>query len=209
MKHKILIVDDETAIQEALKMVFLREAYEVFVAGSAREALAIMSHEPMDVVISDEKMPGMSGSELIAIVHKKYPDTIRIILTGHAGFESAIRAIYEGEVYRFITKPCNSTDLAITVHKAIQHKELLKESLYLQEVVIQQSAILQEIIEQHSTIMDDTTKEMVEQNSTIIDDITQVKRDAAGGSGTLGKYFDEKLVKLQKMWEFFTKARNF
>lgn len=207
MKHKILIVDDETAIQEALKMVFLREEYEVFVAGSAHEALAIMSHEPMDVVISDEKMPGMSGSELIAIVRKKYPDTIRIILTGHASIESAIRAINKGEVYRFITKPCNSTELAITVHKAIQHKELLKENLYLQEMVIQQATMLQEMVEQHSTVIDDITKKMVEQHSTIIDDTAQVKRNAGGVvSGTMGKYFDEKLVKLQKVWEFFTKS---
>jgi two-component system probable response regulator PhcQ len=73
----------------------------------------------VDVVISDEKMPGMSGSEFLSLVRQEYPDTIRIILTGYGSLESAIRAINEGEIYRLFTKPCNVIDLAITIRLAL------------------------------------------------------------------------------------------
>ena len=152
MKHTVLIIDDDTAIREMMKESFSKEPYTVLIAGSADEALFILSQEPVDVVISDEKMPGMSGSELLAAVRKKYPDTIRMILTGHADLETAIRAINEGEIYRFFTKPCNMIDLAITVRQALQHKELLEESKRLQKVVKQQSSLINDIEHQHPGI---------------------------------------------------------
>jgi len=152
MAHTVLIVDDETATREILKEAFCREAYTVKVARSANEALALLALEGIDVVISDEKMPGLSGSEFLSIVRKRYPDTIRVILTGHANLESAIRAINEGEIYRFFTKPCNVIDLAVTVRQALQHKEALKERERLQKIVEQQSAIIEDIEKQHPGI---------------------------------------------------------
>ena len=152
MKHKVLIVDDETATREVMKESFSREPYTVMIASSAEEALSMLSQDPVDVVLSDERMPGMSGSELLAAVRKKYPDTIRMILTGHADLETAIRAINEGEIYRFFTKPCNMIDLAITVRQALQHKELLEESKRLEKVVKQQSSLIDDIEQQHPGI---------------------------------------------------------
>jgi len=154
MKHKVLFIDDDTAIREMMKESFSKEPYTLLTAGSADEALSILSQEPMDVVISDEKMPGMSGSELLAVVRKKYPDTIRMILTGHANLDSAIRAINEGEIYRFFKKPCNMIDLAITVRQAIQHKAVLEESQRLQKVVRQQNTLIHDIEKQHPGISD-------------------------------------------------------
>ena len=107
MKHNVLIVDDDPAVRDVVREAFSAEPYALLIAGSADDALDIMSRTQADVVISDEKMPGMSGSEFLSIVRKKYPDTIRIILTGHADLEAAIRAINEGEIYRFFRKPCN------------------------------------------------------------------------------------------------------
>ena len=154
MNHKVLIVDDETATRDVLKEAFSQEPYEVLIAGSADEALEIFSREPVDVVISDEKMPGMTGSEFLAVVRKKYPDTIRMILTGHADLQAAIRAINEGEIYRFFTKPCNMIDLAITVRQALQHKETVEESQRLQKVVKQQSDLLGDIEKEYPGITD-------------------------------------------------------
>lgn len=91
------------------------------------------------MIISDEKMPGMSGTELLTIARKKYPETIRTILTGHANLKSALRAINEGEVYRFFTKPCNLLDLTVTIRQALQQKELLKENQRLLDIVRKQS----------------------------------------------------------------------
>ena len=120
MTHTILVVDDQQPLLDLLREALQRESYQVFCAGSAEEALPILSRQHVDVIISDEKMPGMSGTELLAIARKKYPESIRIILTGHANLKSALRAINEGEVYRFFTKPYNLLDLAATIGQALQ-----------------------------------------------------------------------------------------
>ena len=161
MQHTVLVVDDEPVIREMLTEALTREPYEILCAGSAEEALAILSQEPVDVVLSDEKMPGMDGSEFLAIVRQQYPDTIRMILTGHASLESAIRAINEGEIYRFFTKPCNMVDLMVTIRQALQQKELMAENQRLHQTVQQQSLSLETLEKQHPGI-------------------TKVKRDARG-----------------------------
>ena len=149
MKHSILIVDDEPTIRKLLVDAFSREPYEIHSADSAKEGLAILERTRVDVVISDEIMPGMSGSEFLAFVRQKYPETIRMILTGHASLEAAIRAINEGEIYRFFTKPCNIFDLSVTVRQALQQKDLTEESRRLLRLVQQQSAFIEEMEKQH------------------------------------------------------------
>jgi len=161
MRHSIMIVDDEPVITDMLKNVFSREPYGILTAASAEEALSILAREQVDVVISDEIMPGIPRSEFLSIVRQKYPDTIRMILTGHASLQSAIRAINEGEIYRFFTKPCNAFDLAITVRQALKHRDLMKESKRLLKMVKQQSALIEALEKQYPGI-------------------TQVKRDAKG-----------------------------
>ena len=148
MQHVIMIVDDEPPVRELLTDAFSHEPWEVLCAGTAEEALDILAREPVDVVVSDEKMPGMSGSEFLAVVRLQYPDTIRMILTGHASLESAIRAINEGQIYRFFTKPCNMVDLIVTIRQALQQKELLAENQRLKKIVEQQSLSLESLEKQ-------------------------------------------------------------
>ena len=145
MSRKVLFVDDEPLVTESLKRALRREPYEVLSANSAKEALGVLARQPVDVVISDEKMPGMQGSEFLAVVCKQYPETIRIILTGHGSMEAAIRAINEGEIFRFLTKPCNEVDLAVTIRQALQLKELTGLSRRLLEKNKRQASILQEL----------------------------------------------------------------
>jgi len=139
MPHTVLVVDDQELLRDILKETLQRESYQVFCAVSAEEALPILSRQQIDVIISDEKMPGMSGTELLTIVRKKYPDTIRIILTGHANLNAALRAINNGEVYRFFTKPPNLIELIVTIRQALQQKDLLKENQRLLDMVRKQS----------------------------------------------------------------------
>ena len=122
MPPKILIVDDQPVVLDVLKKTLSRGPYTVKCAQSALEALQLMENEQVDVVISDERMPGMPGSEFLALVRQQFPKTVRIILTGHASLESAIRAINEGEIYRFLTKPCNYHELLDTVQSALAHR---------------------------------------------------------------------------------------
>jgi len=89
-------------------------------------------------------MPGsMQGTEFLTMVKDQFPDTVRIILTGQASLESAIRAINEGEIYRFLTKPCNIVDLTVTVRQAIEQRELLKENQRLLDLVKKQATSIE------------------------------------------------------------------
>lgn len=192
MQHKVLIVDDEPIITNLLKDALSREPYGILSASSAEEALPILDREKLDVVISDEKMPGMSGSEFLAVVRQKYPDTIRMILTGHASLDSAIRAINEGEVYRFFTKPCNMFDLAMTIRQAIKLNDLMKESRRLLKIVKRQSVLIESLERQYPGI-------------------TKIKRDAEGdividdeiGNGECDALIEEIDTMVKKCESFF------
>jgi two-component system, probable response regulator PhcQ len=124
----ILLVDDEPQVTDALKRALRREPYEILTATSGAAGQELLERHRVDVVISDEQMPGMSGSEFLSAVRKQFPHTIRMILSGQASLEAAVRAINEGEVYRFFLKPCNPTDLIFTVQQALAHKRLEEQS---------------------------------------------------------------------------------
>lgn len=142
MSARILLVDDEPRVTDALRRALRLEEYEVSVCNSAKGALAMMETETFDVIVSDEQMPGMTGTALLAIVRDRWPDTVRIVLTGQANLEAALRAINEGSVFRFLTKPCRGGDLAGTVRQALQHKRLLAQSSRMLRIIEYQEAII-------------------------------------------------------------------
>ena len=145
MQGHVLFVDDEPSITSALKRALHKEPYTIHTASSAVQALEMLSRLPIDVIVSDEKMPGMSGTEFLARVCRDYPDTLRMILTGHGNLDVFTRAVKEGQIYRFFIKPCNEVDLAITIRQALHQKRLMKESQRLMQVVNHQHAMLDEL----------------------------------------------------------------
>jgi len=149
----ILLVDDEVNVTDALKRAFRREPYEFLTATSGAAALELLGRIPIQVVISDEQMPGMSGSEFLSAVRKQYPHTIRMILSGQASLEAAVRAINEGEVYRFFLKPCNPIDLMITVQQALAHKRLEAQSRRLLREYQRQASTLARLEHQSPGIL--------------------------------------------------------
>ncbi len=133
---RILFIDDETNILRALERVFLDEEYEIITAGSADEALKILSSiSPVQVVVSDYRMPLMNGVELLRTVREKWPETVRAILSGYADMEAVVSAINDGQIYRFIPKPWNDYELRMTIAAAInQYQRLQKEILYAENM---------------------------------------------------------------------------
>ena len=127
-KSKLLLVDDEPNLTAALVRSLDRNQFEIFTADSAQKGLLILAGNDIDVVVSDERMPGMTGSEFLTEVRKRWPSTIRMILSGQADLEAAVRAINEGEVYRFLLKPCHPTELQMTILQGLQHKKLVTQS---------------------------------------------------------------------------------
>ena len=144
MSHTVLLVDDEPHVLEGLTRVLRKEPYEILTANSAVEAAELLEDDDVDLIVSDEEMPGMSGTEFLARVARDYPDIVRIVLTGHPTLPAALRAINEGKVYQFFTKPCNEIDLAITIRRALEQKDLLVKSRELLEVTKRQSALIEE-----------------------------------------------------------------
>ena len=124
----VLLVDDEAKVLRGLARVLRGQPYRLHTARSADEAMHTLRARHVDVIVADEKMPGMSGTELLAWAAESYPQVMRILLTGHASAETAIRAINEGEVFQFLTKPCDGAKLAVAIRKALNQKELLSNS---------------------------------------------------------------------------------
>jgi DNA-binding NtrC family response regulator len=151
-RASLLLVDDEPALLEGLKGALRKEPFDIVTATSAAQGLEVLAERPVDVVVSDERMPGMCGSEFLAVVRRRYPDTIRIVLTGQASLEAAIRAINEGEIYRFLLKPCQAADLAMTIRGALQLRKLARESARLLVTARERHAQLVDLERQHPGI---------------------------------------------------------
>jgi response regulator RpfG family c-di-GMP phosphodiesterase len=120
--HSILIVDDEKVILNTLQRTFRRE-YNVFSALNGEDALSIMEQNDIDLIIADHLMPDMTGTELLKRASKKYPETIRIILSAYPDEKPFMDAVDTGHVHRYITKPWELEDVKSAVKEGIQTYE--------------------------------------------------------------------------------------
>lgn len=122
-KKNILFIDDEIRILRTLKALFRKE-YNVHIANSGDEALEILKKMTMDIVVSDQRMPGMLGNELLAKVRRMQPQAIRMLLTGYLDKKAIIKTINEGEVYRFISKPWDRDEIKEIISDAAIASEI-------------------------------------------------------------------------------------
>ena len=126
-KERVLLVDDDQNLLESFRRLF-KEEFELFTAESAQEALSVLAAcGPFTVIVSDVKMPGMDGIELLSRVSRAAPDTVRLLLTGHADLQIAMDAANLGGVYRILTKPCPPELLRFSIIKACEHAQLLRD----------------------------------------------------------------------------------
>jgi DNA-binding NtrC family response regulator len=116
----LLLVDDEPHVLSSLARLLRREAYTTLTAGSPLQAFEILARQPVQVVISDQRMPEMSGTEFLARVRQLYPDTVRIVLTGYSDLESVTDAINRGAIYKFLTKPWDDDQLREQIREAFR-----------------------------------------------------------------------------------------
>ena len=127
-RPRLLVVDDEEAILETMTFTF-EDDYDVLTSSSAEKGLSLLDEQgPVAVVLSDQRMPEMTGVEFLAEVFKRYPETVRIILTGFADMDAIIHAINDGHVYAYITKPWEPDQLKQVVLRAVEHYELAREN---------------------------------------------------------------------------------
>ena len=143
--HTVLLVDDEEGILNTLRRSLRKEAYQVVTAKSGDEALDIIMEKEIAVIVSDEKMPGMSGVAVLRSARDYSPDTFRILLTGHADMEILTGAINGGELHRFFTKPWDDRELVLQIRDGVQRYEFITENRKLFTTTLKQKGELKSI----------------------------------------------------------------
>ena len=126
-KYNLLLVDDEVANLQKLQRTFI-DLYSVHLAQSGQEALQLLRENPIDAIITDQKMPNMTGIEFLEASSKEYPDLVRIVLTGYTEVDDLIAAINTGKVHKYITKPWEPDDLRLALREALEKMELKREN---------------------------------------------------------------------------------
>jgi len=164
---KILCVDDEPNVLNALRRLFLDEDYTVITAASAQEGLDILRNEHIQIVISDYRMPNMNGVEFLKEVFTRWPDTVRIVLSGYADTASIVSAINEGQVYKFIPKPWNDDDLKVNVVNAIERYYLFKENAELTSQLVRINEDLKKLLDENASLLE-LKSEMLEASQTML-----------------------------------------
>jgi putative nucleotidyltransferase with HDIG domain len=143
--HAILFVDDEVNILKAVQRLLRHEPWTVLTASRAHEALELLERTPAQVVVSDQRMPEMSGVDLLSAIRTRHPDVVRMMLTGFTEMNVAVEAINRGEIYRLITKPWNDEELKATLRQAFDHHDLKNEIRRLNQVTREQNLKLQDM----------------------------------------------------------------
>lgn len=140
----ILIVDDEPGVLSALRRLLRQDRYEIYTAESGAAGLALLGEHPVDLVISDMRMPQMSGAEFLASVRSRWPDTVRLLLTGYADIASVVSAINDGGVYHYLHKPWDDQDVRLTVKRSMEQRALRREAARLAELTRAQNEELRQ-----------------------------------------------------------------
>lgn len=134
-KINILYVDDEVNNLTSFKAMF-RVKYNVFTAISANDAMKIMETQPIEVIITDQRMPNMTGVEFLEKVLEQYPEPMRILLTGYADMNAVIDAVNKGKIFHYLSKPWNEEELDMTIQRAFDVYKQAQEMKQLSEKLI-------------------------------------------------------------------------
>jgi len=151
-KILILCVDDEKNVLHAMERIFLDDDYEILTATSGEEGLRTLeNHGPCQIVISDYRMPGMDGVEFLRAVYQRWPETVRIVLSGYADAAAIVSAINDGHIYKFIPKPWNDNELRVAIANALERYALQKNNRELMVELSRANDELERKVHQRTT----------------------------------------------------------
>jgi serine phosphatase RsbU (regulator of sigma subunit) len=159
--HPILYIDDEEDNLTVFNAAFRRD-YKVHLAISGHKGLEIMKDYDIHLVITDQRMPEMTGTEFLKMIIPHYPDCIRMVLTGFSDVEAIIQAINKGRVYRYITKPWNKDELKITIDRALEAYDLKQQNKNLIEDLKKANQNLEQKVIQRTKQIEQQKKEMTD-----------------------------------------------
>ena len=167
-EHTILFVDDEKSVLNSLKRLLRKEEYRILTALSAKDALNVMEkEEAVSIVVSDHRMPEMSGIDFLARVKIDYPDVIRIILTGYTEVNAITESVNQGHIYKFFLKPWDDNQLKLELRQALEQYRLIKANKNLHEKVFEKNKELEEINENLELLVKERTVDLEVQNQAL------------------------------------------
>ncbi len=161
MDRTLLLVDDEENILSALNRLLRRDGYRILTANGGQAGLEILKQNEVGVIISDQRMPEMNGTEFLSKVKELYPDTVRIVLSGYTDLNSITDAINRGAIYKFLTKPWDDELLRENIQKAFRHYELARENEELREELKAANEALSAVNQDLEQRVEDKTREVV------------------------------------------------
>jgi signal transduction histidine kinase len=164
VRGQLLIIDDEEEILRALQRQFRRK-YDVHVARSADEGYRVMMETPIQVIISDQRMPGMNGSEFFGRVKSEFPDAMRLLLTGYADIQAVIEAVNDGNIFRYITKPWDPAELDATVREAFARYNLIVQNRRLLAELRHANAGLERRVAERTAELEDANARLLAANA--------------------------------------------
>ena len=168
-KPVVLSVDDEANILKSIKRCLRKVDARVITAGSGEEALALLDGERVDVVISDMRMPGMSGAQLLARIRERQPDCARILLTGYSDVEATVQAVNEGGIARYLSKPWDDDELRQTVEDGLRVARLQDENNRLHEELASRNASLETQVAERTEALESSNALLTQ----AVDDLAQ------------------------------------
>ena len=166
-RHTVLCVDDETQILSSLKRLLRKEKYELITATNGEDGLKAFNKGQIHLVISDHRMPGMSGTSFLARIRDAYPDTLRILLTGYTEIESIKESINQGNIYKFFLKPWNDENLKIEIRKSLEQYDLIQSNRSLALELDEKNKALRQINQDLETLVAKRTRELELQNQML------------------------------------------
>lgn len=160
MNPTLLLVDDDVNVTHALRRVLHNESYRILTAQNGTEALQLLENNPVDLIVSDARMPGMDGATLLSKVRERWPACIRILLTGHTDIEAAITSINEGRIYRYLSKPWHNDEICAVVDQGLAYRHAEQERLRLLRLTREQNLTLRNLNKDLEQRVQDRTAEL-------------------------------------------------
>ncbi|MCZ6676984.1 MAG: ATP-binding protein, partial [Candidatus Poribacteria bacterium] len=174
--HVVLCVDDDRSILNALRRLLRREDYQLLVANSGAEGLEILSQQPVHVVISDMKMPQMTGAEFLEQVKQRHIQTVRLALSGYADADIILNAVNQGQIYQYLIKPWRDGELKLAIQQALAHYDLMSENRKLTDLTDQQAQELQDAYEEIKAWNQKLEQRVEEQTAELRETYDNLKR---------------------------------
>lgn len=176
MAEQIIFVDDEISVLKSLNRLFMDEPYETLIFNKPDDALKKIEELLPAVVISDQRMPEMKGTDLLQRVREISPETIRIILTGYADTNAAIAAINDGNVFRFISKPWENDEIKTTIRQAVEHHRLVVDNRELTLLSQKQNEELRDMNQKLEDRVEKRTRELRQSENNLKETLSKLRK---------------------------------